>query len=120
MAGAAAYLNREAMLQDKIFVGSSFVYFTFRYYNQTSICPKLYAPGELSHFSGTALLSDEDIIKNFQEAEKGEIVWLVNTTGFGNFQPEVPSGWIKLEEKSFQDAYDYRGWIIISKYKIYL
>ncbi len=118
MAGAAVYLNQEVTQEDKIFVGSSFVYFTFRYYNQTSISPKLYAPGELSHFSGTALLSDEDIIKNFQEAEKGEIVWLINTTGFGNFQPEVPSNWVKLEEKSFQDAYDYRGWIIVSKYKI--
>ena len=118
MAGAAAYLNQEVASKDKIFVGSSFVYFTFRYYNQTSVSPKLYASGELSHFSGTALLSDEDIIKNFQEAEKGEIVWLINTTGFGNFQPEVPPNWIKLEEKSFQDAYDYRGWIIVSKYKI--
>jgi uncharacterized membrane protein len=118
MAGAAVYLNQEVTQEDKIFVGSSFVYFTFRYYNQTSISPKLYAPGELSHFSGTALLSDEDIIKNFQEAEKGEIVWLINTTGFGNFQPEVPSNWVKLEEKSFQDAFDYRGWIIVSKYKI--
>jgi uncharacterized membrane protein len=118
MAGAAAYLNQEVAPKDKIFVGSSFVYFTFRYYNQTSVSSKLYAPGELSHFSGTALLSDEDIIKNFQETKKGEIVWLINTTGFGNFQPEVPPDWIKLEEKSFQDAYDYRGWIIVSKYKI--
>jgi uncharacterized membrane protein len=118
MAGAAAYLNQEAIPEDKIFVGSSFVYFTFRYYNQTSVSPKLYAPGELSHFSGTALLSEKDIIKNFQEAEKGEIIWLINTTGFGNFQPEIPPDWIKLEEKSFQDAYDYRGWIIVSKYKI--
>ncbi len=118
MAGAAAYLNQEVAPKDKIFVGSSFVYFTFRYYNQTSVSPKLYAPGELSHFSGTALLSNEDIIKNFQGVKKGEIIWLINTTGFGNFQPEVPSNWIKLEEKSFQDAYDYRGWIIVSKYKI--
>ena len=117
MAGTAAYLNQEAAPKDKIFVGSSFVYFTFRYYNQTLIHPKLYAPGELSHFSGTALLSDEDIIKNFQEVKKEEIIWLINTTGFGNFQPKIPSDWIKLEEKSFQDAYDYRGWIIVSKYK---
>jgi uncharacterized membrane protein len=117
MAGAAVYLNQEAAPEDKIFVGSSFVYFTFRYYNRTLIHPKLYAPGELSHFSGTALLYEKDIIKNFQEVEKEKIIWLINTTGFGNFQPEVPPDWTKLEEKSFQDAYDYRGWIIVSKYK---
>jgi hypothetical protein len=119
MAGAAAYLNQEIMPKDKIFVGSSFVYFTFKYYNQTLVHPKLFAPGKLSHFSGTALLSDEDIIKNFQEeVKKEEIIWLVNTTGFGNFQPEIPANWIKLDEKGFQDTYDYRGWIIVSKYKI--
>ena len=56
MAGAAAYLNQEIMPKDKIFVGSSFVYFTFKYYNQTLVHPKLFAPGKLSHFSGTALL----------------------------------------------------------------
>jgi mannosyltransferase len=119
MAGTAGYLNQEVKPGDKIFVGSSFIYFTFRYYNKTPAQPKLYAPGELSHFSGTALLSEEDIIKDFsQEVEKEETVWLLNTTGFGNWQPEVPSNWQKIEEKGFQDIYDYRGWIVVSKYRI--
>lgn len=118
MAGAAAYINQEAKPNDKIYVGSSFVYFTFKYYNETQIYPKLYAPGELSHFSGTALLSSEDIIKNFeQETREDNTVWLINTTGFGNYQPQTPDNWIKESEKSFQDAYGYQGWIIVSKYK---
>ena len=119
MAGAAAYINQAAKPNDKIYVGSSFVYFTFRYYNETQVYPKLYAPGELSHFSGTALLSPEDIIKNFeQETQKNNTVWLINTTGFGNYQPKTPGNWIKENEKGFQDAYGYQGWIVVSKYKI--
>jgi len=118
IAGVADYLNQETIPGDKIFIGSSFIYFTFKYYNKTLIHPRLYAPEKLPHFSGTALLSKKDIIKNFsQEVKKGEIIWFLNTTGFGNFQPELPSNWIKLEEKKFQDIYDYRGWIIVSKYK---
>ncbi|MEA3295862.1 MAG: glycosyltransferase family 39 protein [Patescibacteria group bacterium] len=119
MAGMAGYLNQEAKPGDKIYVSSSFVYFTFKYYNNTGIYPLLYCPGELSHFSGTALLSPEDIIKDFQqETKKNDIVWVINTSGFGNYQPETPKTWIKQEEKGFQDAYDYQGWIILKKYKV--
>ena len=119
MAGAASFLNQEVKQSDKIYVGSSFIYFTFKYYNQTSINPLLYAPNELSHFSGTALLSPKDIIKDFSKgAEKQDIIWMINTTGFGNYQPETPNNWEKLEEKGFEDVYGYRGWIVASKYKV--
>ena len=119
MAEAAAYVNQDAKPGDKIFVGSSFVYFTFKYYNQTGIQPLLYTPVALEHFSGTALLSAEDTISDFAKAvEKNNTVWLINTTGFGNYRPAAPKGWQELEEKGFQDVYDYRGWIIVSKYII--
>jgi len=119
MAEAATYLNREAKHSDKIYIGSSFVYFTFKYYNQTGIHPKLYQPFPLLHFSGTALLSPEDIIKDFyQDIEKDDIVWMINTTGFGNYQPSLPDNWVKIEEKGAQDVYDYRGWIVVTKYQI--
>ncbi len=117
MGSAAEFLNSEVKNNDKIFVGSSFAYFTFKYYNETGINPLLYAPGDLPHFSGTALLSEEDIISDFQESvKKNDIVWLINTTGFGNYQPRTPDSWIKIDEKGFEDTYDYRGWVVISKY----
>lgn len=119
MAAVAAHLNQEVKPGEKVYVGSSFVYFTFKYYNQTGILPKLYVPGELPHFSGTALLSSEDIIQDFtQETIKYDTVWLINTTGFGNYQPTLPGNWLKQEERGFEDVYDYRGWIIVSKYQI--
>lgn len=119
MAGVANYLNQEVKPEDKIYVGSSFIYFTFKYYNQTGVPPRLYQPYPLPHFSGTALLSPEDIITDFsQEVKKGNIVWMLNTTGFGNYQPTVPNNWLKKEEKDFQDVYDYRGWIIVTNYQV--
>ncbi len=120
MAAAANFLNQEVdNNKDKIFVGSSFVYFTFKYYNQTEVHPLLFVPGELPHFSGTALLSPEDTFADFnQETKKGDVAWMINTTGFGNYQPSLPKNWLKIEEKGFQDTYDYRGWIIVDKYQV--
>jgi len=119
MAAAANELNQQVRPDDKIYVGSSFVYFTFKYYNLTKISPKLYAPGPLPHFSGTALLSPEDIIKDFyQGIKKDDIIWMINTTGFGNYQPSLPNNWAKKEEKDFQDIYDYQGWIIVTRYQV--
>lgn len=119
MAAAADYLNKQFEPGEKIFVGSSLIYFTFKYYNQTGYSPKLYAPGFLPHYSGTALLSAQDLIADFsKETKTDDIVWMLNTTGFGNFQPQVPENWLKEDEKSFQDVYDYRGWIIVSRYNV--
>jgi len=117
MDAAANYLNQEVKQNEKIVFGSSFVYFNFKYYNQTGVYPVLYSPGTLSHFSGTALLSEKDIIKDFNKLGSGKTVWLINTTGFGNYQPEIPNNWLKIEEKGFEDIQG-RGWITAGKYKI--
>lgn len=118
MAAAAAYLNNQYKPGDKIFSGSSFVYFTFKYYNKTATNPLLFAPGYIPHYSGTALLSPSDIITDFNsEVRISDIVWMINTTGFGNYQPTVPDNWKKIDEKGFQDVYAL-GWIIISKYQV--
>ncbi len=127
MAGAAKYLNQKATKEDKILVGSSFIFFTFRYYNQTNIEPKLFVPGELPHFSGSALLASKDdpqklenTFKDFNtEVKSKDTVWVLWTTGFGASKPkEIPLTWRETEEISFQDVYGYRGQIIVSKYLI--
>jgi len=119
MAAAAEYVNENAKPGEKIFVSSSLIYFVFKYYNQSGIPAKLYAPGPMPHFSGTALLSEKDIIADFaKETKKGDIVWLVNTTGFGNYQPALPQNWLKVEEKGFEEVNAYQGWAVIAKYKV--
>ncbi|MDO8601452.1 MAG: glycosyltransferase family 39 protein, partial [bacterium] len=119
MAAAAKYINENVKPEEKIFVSSSLIYFTFKYYNESEIQAKLYAPGRLPHFSGTALLSKEDIIVNFsEETIKGYIVWILNSTGFGNYQPTLPQNWLKEDEKGFEEVNAYQGWIVIAKYKV--
>jgi mannosyltransferase len=126
MAAASAIINEYARPQDKIYVGSSFVYFTFRYYNQTGIKPRLTSSGTLDtipHFSGTALLSPEDLILEhtiFEEPEvkKDDTVWLVWTTGFGGSKPNVPGNWSKAAEYSYADAPGFKGDIYVTQYHV--
>lgn len=154
MAGASSYLFANAMPQDKVYIGSSFVFFTYKYYafrnyfnsgypsnlNPTDLIaernalidfpgqriypeyltPLLYTTNKMPHFSGTALLTENDIINDFnKEVKRGEIVWLVWTTGFGSGKPgEIPKNWKQLDEKGFQDVFDYRGWVIVTKYQV--
>lgn len=115
MAQAAEYINSRAKTGDSIYAGSSFVLFTFRYYNGTSIRPLLYAPNELPHFSGTALLNGKDTIQTFPNAF-ANTAWKIDTTGFGNFQPETPSSWLLVSERVFPDIHAYRGDIIVREY----
>lgn len=119
MAGASSYLLSSLHSQDTILATSSFVYFTFRYYNTSSTHPLVYAPSDLPHFSGTALLNKEDIARSSENiAQPGNTVWTIDTTGFGNFQPAPPESWQKLQEKEFPDAYPHRGSVIVRKYLI--
>ena len=117
MTAASQYLNNNFQTGDKLFVGSSFVFFNFQYYNQTGVKAKLYAPSKVSHFSGSALLFPGDTISTFPDYPATDhYIWLINTTGFGNWQPEVPKTWQLIEENGFEDAQN-RGWIIIQKYQ---
>ncbi len=121
MAAAAPMINDNARATDKIYVGSSFVYFTFRYYNHTAIHPLLYSTGPLEtipHFSGTALLNNDDLILDFGQAKKNDTVWLLWTTGFGGSKPNVPGSWQKVQEKSFADAPDFKGEIFVTQYHV--
>lgn len=120
MAEAARYINSKANENDKIYIGSSFVYFTFKYYNKTGIAPLLYSPGSLEsipHFSGTALLTNDDLIGDFNLAPLGSTVFLLWTTGFGGSKPDVPDHWKPLEEKIYEDAPGFKGQIIVNLFE---
>ncbi|MDP3057224.1 MAG: glycosyltransferase family 39 protein [bacterium] len=155
MAGASEYLFKNANPEDKVYINSSFIFFTYKYYayrkyfgngypsnfNPSMIIeernafpdqrlypeyltPLLYAPGltalrQIPHFSGTALLTDYDLLTDFNKnIRRGEIIWLVWTTGFGSDKPNVPQNWIQVDEAGFQDVFGYRGWIVVTKYRV--
>ncbi|MBI2355682.1 MAG: glycosyltransferase family 39 protein [Candidatus Doudnabacteria bacterium] len=121
MAKASEAVNEQFTKDDKIYVGSPFVFFTFKYYNRTGIAPKLYSAGSLEtipHFSGTALLTNGDLILDFKEAKKNDNVWLIWTNGFGSSKPNVPGSWSIISEREYEDAPDFKGKIVITRYHV--
>jgi len=125
MEAASRFVNDTARPEDKIYVGSSFIYFTFRYYNHTGIDPKLMSGGTLEtipHFSGTAILKPDnliltDTIFNHPEVKKNDTVWLIWTTGFGGSKPNVPN-WQVITQKEFHDTPGFKGDIIVTEYHV--
>lgn len=123
MAQAAEFVNDRSTKIDQIYLGSSFVYFTFKYYNRTPIHPQLISQGQLQtipHFSGTALLKNNDLIltSDLAKANKNQIVWLVWTTGFGGSKPNVPANWREVVEQSYADTPGFKGEIVITEYHV--
>lgn len=121
MAAAARFLNSEVGAKDKIYVGSSFVYFTFKYYNETVLPPLLYSTeplARIAHFSGTALLSKRDLVHDLPATPRGSTVWYLWTTGFGGRRTVVPANWKVMEEKSWPDTPAFKGDIYITKYQV--
>ena len=106
---------------DKIISGSSFIYFTFKYYNETGINPQLISDRRLRdipHFSGTAILTDDDLILDLNSFPRGQTVWLLWTTGFGGSKPQVPANWEQNNQSKFADAPGFKGEIYVDQYKV--
>ena len=124
MAAAADFLNKNVEPQHKIFVGSSFQFFNYKYYNKTSVKPLLFTDGNythnLPHFAGTAILTDDDLVLNFANSTRhGDTIWLLWTNGFGGTKPNVPKNWTQIDEKGFAEVRPYVGtWVIVTEYKV--
>lgn len=121
MAAAAEVVNENAKGQDRIYVASSFIFFTFKYYNQTQIHAQLISDRPLKdipHFSGTAILTEKDLILDPETTPKGTTIWLLWTTGFGGNKPGVPKNWKPIREQSFEDAPGFKGSIFVSEYQV--
>jgi len=107
---AVQYLQNSSAPFDKLFSGSSFEFFNLRYYLSqyypNGPKPLLYSGGlrqvsDLPHYAGTALLTDSDLLPDFNAGAKpGEKVWLIWTNGFGGSKPQTPANWLKLSEQS--------------------
>lgn len=124
MAALGTFLNANVEPTHKIYIGSSFEFFNYKYYNQTGVKPLLFTNGnythDLPHYAGTAILTDEDLVLNFADTTfAGDTVWLIWTNGFGGSQPEVPSNWQEVDEKGYAEVRPYVGtWVIVTQYKV--
>ncbi len=155
MSGASNYIFTNAAPDEKIYIASTSIFFSYKYYayqyfyrggytsdfnpsemkieNNTFmgerlypdyLTPLLYIPGlttldQIPHFSGAALLTNSDLLANFNKnTKKRENIWVLWTTGFYEKKPEVPQNWEKISEAGFQDVFDYKGWIVVTKYEV--
>ena len=130
MKAAVELLKNNTKQGDILIVGSSFEFFNLKYYlnqlsaNSYQLTAKLYSGGQttidnMPHFAGTAILTNEDLLPNFESIDSGNTVWLLWTNGFGGNKPEVPSNWTQEEEHGFAEVRPYVGtWIVVDKYKI--
>jgi mannosyltransferase len=129
MNSAAEMVAANAEPSHKVFVGTSFEFFNYKYYRNvyypTPQRPLLFTGGtrhtkDISHFAGSAILTDEDLVPDFAEATKpGDVVWLLWTNAFGSSKPNVPQNWQQIDEKSYAEVRPYLGtWIIVTQYKV--
>ncbi len=121
MAAASEAVNIEAQKNDKIIVSSSFIYFTFKYYNETGVHPLLISDRlikDIPHFSGTAILTDDDLILDLNKFAKGQTVWLLWTTGFGGSKPGLPKSFQQISERKYADAPGFKGDIFVTEYQV--
>ena len=131
MGAAAKYLKANVGPNDKLYVGSSFEFFNYKYYNQlpetaTGVTPFLFSGGttdirSLPHYAGTAILTNEDRLPDFKAATKpGDTVWRLWTNGFGGSKPTTPDNFEKVgEEVSYPDIRPYIGtYIYVTQYKV--
>lgn len=126
MSSAASYINNNIEPGNELVIGSSFEFFNFKYYNKSTATPLLYTPGisdvnQLPHFSGTALLTNNDLIHDLNRgAKKGNTVWVLWTNAFGGSKPDVPQNWVQIgEDHSWEDIRPYAGsWIMVDEYLV--
>ncbi len=125
MSAAAELLANNVEPGHKLYVGSSFEFFNFKYYNRTPVTPLLYSGGitdvsQMPHYAGTAILTNADLLPDFKAATKnGDTVWLLWTNGFGGSKPSVPLNWTQIDEKGYADVRPYIGtWVIVTEYKV--
>jgi mannosyltransferase len=147
MSGAVKFLKSNVSSQDKLFVGSSFVYFNLKYYwtvplvsteknilqdsttdygFASNVRPLLFTNGtakasEISHVTGNALLVDADLLSDFKSnVNTGDTVWLVWTNGFYANKPEAPLNWVVVDEWSFSETRPLyaNSSVFVTQYKV--
>jgi mannosyltransferase len=124
MAAVGKFLDANAEPTHKIYVGSSFQFFNYKYYNHTSVKPLLFTDGhythDLPHYAGTAILTDDDLVLNFSDSTRpGDTIWLIWTNGFGGTKPATPEKWEQVAENVYPEIRPYVGTnIYVTQYKV--
>lgn len=117
MSAASEYVNDTARPQDYLFAANPRMFFSLRYYNETGIFTRLFAPGH-ENFPGEELLTADDTAADFSLPQSNDNAWVVWSRGFDGSKPVVPGNWELITEKFYPDAPDYKGQIVVSYYHV--
>jgi uncharacterized membrane protein len=105
---------------EPIIVTSPFVFFSVLHYAQEEFNnnqPRLYSESkELAHFAGGPILKQEDVVGPEVFNNENNVLWVVDTTGFGSTPLEPPSEWRSQYHESFPEVFPYQGNVMITKY----
>ncbi|MEK7499402.1 MAG: glycosyltransferase family 39 protein, partial [Patescibacteria group bacterium] len=122
---ATKYIYTERKNTEQVLVSSPFVYFAVLHYATEEFLTKddvhLYSKtGELSHFSGGPILTQADIVGAQDIAKFKGVVWVVDTTGFGEGAFEQPKNWQEIYKQPFPEVFGYQGDVIVRKFLVHL
>ncbi len=129
MKAAAKYLVNNVEPGQQVFLGTSFEFFNYKYYESTYFSlpnpPLLYTGGrgevsQMSPVEGSAILSNADLAPTFeQHGHSGDTEWIIWTYAFGSNKPSLPKNWIQIDEKEFPDVRPYVGTsIYVTQYRV--
>lgn len=86
--------------------------------------PLLYSGGktstkQMSHFEGTAILTDQELYPHLTDVPSNTTVWMVWTNGFGGSKPEVPGNWTEVSEHGYAEVRPYVStWVELTEYRV--
>ncbi len=117
---AAEYVFSRRQAPPPVVVNSPFVFFAIDYYAREQFNadpPRLFsAAGELSHFAGGPILTEEDIVgPEIYQAAAGDL-WVVDTTGFGATRLNPPAPWQPVSSRVFPEVFSYQGKVLVTRY----
>ncbi len=119
---AAKYVLLMRQKSEPIIVSSPFAYFSILHYAQEEYkddSPKLYSiNGERSHFAGGPILTSQDIVgPEIFIQSTANVIWVINTSGFGEKPLVPPDNWLAVQSVSFSEVHSYQGDVSAIKYK---
>lgn len=119
--GATDYVVSQISDNQPVIVTSPFIYFSVIHYleekyNHTHSA-KLYSEtGELIHFAGGPILKQSDITgPSSFSTSSSNIIWLVETNGFGGDKLPLPSGWSVADEQMYPEVFPHQGQVFVRK-----
>jgi len=107
---------------EPVLVSSPFVFFAVDYYATHEFTApgevKLHnEEGELEHFAGGPILMASDLAPA-NVFDNQAVVWVVDTTGFGEMPLVLPEGWIAMTKSVYPEVFDHQGEVLVTKYEL--